>query len=245
MPTKPGGACILRERKNVSQPTIAAAVGLCPSIVLQKIHYLMRAFGRMREGEYFIRPNMKMLSEDIGISQFEVRRALNKLIRCGVVVAKNLNSNTFDRRLWYRLDYDKLQVLIRPILQIRKMHLTESLNPFDDSAKWADTGRGRELVEASEENRPAARAAEPSPLKHRGSEAEKTEQPEEGSPNLYHDLLPEAIRTGLRLMREKELLAAAASEAPPGAASTEPLKDSGKSGVGVAPPQEIVPPGRS
>ena len=93
-------------------PTLAAEIGLNEAIVLQQIHYWISnpKVGKEHDGQRWIYNSVREW-QDTNFpfwSEATIKRALHNLREMGLVLAENLNASTYDRTLWYTIDYRHL-----------------------------------------------------------------------------------------------------------------------------------------
>jgi DnaD/phage-associated family protein len=133
------------EHPLVIQPQFAKIVGLNESIIIQQLHYWLQKSDNIRDGYKWIYNTYQDWHKQFpfwGLNT--IRRAIAKLEESGFIVTGNYNKLKIDNTKWYRIDYEKLEGLGRPIAQ----------NGQTDIPKWADGQPkvGRPLPEITTEN---------------------------------------------------------------------------------------------
>src|SRR5258708_35593298 len=88
-------------------PTLAVALGLHESIVIQQLHFLLgKLEGKVIEGRKWIyMPDRAWPDQFPFWTRNTVRGLLNKLEKMGFVMTGNYNASTLDHRTWSSIDY--------------------------------------------------------------------------------------------------------------------------------------------
>lgn len=90
-------------------PTLASLIGLNEAIVLQQVHYWINnpEMGKTHEGARWIYNSVqKWQAENFPFwSEATIQRVFTSLRKSGFLLAKNLNETSYDRTLWYTIDY--------------------------------------------------------------------------------------------------------------------------------------------
>ncbi|MBI4319692.1 MAG: hypothetical protein HY675_14485 [Chloroflexi bacterium] len=107
------GSLLLDEPPLLVLPTLAARVGLHESIILQQIHYWVRAgAGEVHEGRRWVYNSYPGWQKQFPfLSEFQIGRAMRSLEEQGLLVSGNFNRSGLDKTKWYAIDYDKLKSL--------------------------------------------------------------------------------------------------------------------------------------
>lgn len=94
-------------------PSLAVAIGLNEALVLQQIHYWYSVGqGVEKYGHRWIYNTVEGWRKQFPFwSDDTITRTLKKLRERELVIADNLSSNRWDRTLYYRIDYRKMQEL--------------------------------------------------------------------------------------------------------------------------------------
>lgn len=93
-------------------PSLAVAVGLNEAIILQQMHYWLQRSDNIINGHSWVYNSVVQWNKQFPFwSDDTIARALKSLRTKGVVIAEHLSENPRDRSLYYRIDYDVLQVL--------------------------------------------------------------------------------------------------------------------------------------
>lgn len=102
-------------------PSLASAIGLNEAIVLQQIHYLLRGFGKERDGRLWVYNTYEQWQEYFPFwSVSTIRRTLNKLEGDGLIEAGNYNQLGFDNTKWYAIDYPRLSDLTDDLFNLSR-----------------------------------------------------------------------------------------------------------------------------
>lgn len=109
-------------------PTLAVGIGLNEAILLQKIHGWLQCTPKEHVGRNWIYNSYKSWHEQLPfMSESTIKRAMKNLIDNGIVITHNFNKQSFDKTLWYSIDYEKLDETVRTIDSV-KMTLRECQN---------------------------------------------------------------------------------------------------------------------
>jgi hypothetical protein len=91
------------------QPSLAVVVGLNEAIVLQQLHYWLQRSGKERDGRMWVYNSFPEWKEQFPFwSEDTIKRTMKSLRDAGIVMVGNYNTASFDRTLWYSIDYDLL-----------------------------------------------------------------------------------------------------------------------------------------
>ena len=94
-------------------PSLAVGVGLNEAILLQKIHGWLQCTPKEHVGRNWIYNSYRSWHEQLPfMSETSIKRAIKNLIDKGIIITENFNKNSFDKTLWYSIDYEKLTDLI-------------------------------------------------------------------------------------------------------------------------------------
>lgn len=96
---------------------LAVAIGLNESIVLKQIEYWVtnpNIKQKRHEGRRWFYNSARQWREDNFPfwSETGIKKILTRLRKSGLILAANLNRHTYDRTLWYAIDYDALDAVI-------------------------------------------------------------------------------------------------------------------------------------
>lgn len=101
-------------------PTLAVGIGLNEAILLQKIHGWLRCTPIDQVGRSWIYNSYKSWHEQLPfMSEITIKRAMKNLIDKGIVLTENFNKKSFDKTLWYSIDYEKLDEVVCTIDSIK------------------------------------------------------------------------------------------------------------------------------
>jgi DnaD/phage-associated family protein len=116
---------LLNDKPLIILPSLAEKVGLNESIVLQQLHYWLNDSNHFHEGHKWIYNTYGSWKEQFPFwSDKTIRRIITKLENQGLIVSGNFNKLGIDKTKWYRIDYEKLQILTSPCGQNDQMEGT-------------------------------------------------------------------------------------------------------------------------
>jgi hypothetical protein len=94
-------------------PTLAVGIGLNEAILLQKIHGWLQCTPKEHVGRNWIYNSYKSWHEQLPfMSEITIKRAVKNLIDKKIIITENFNKNSFDKTLWYSIDYEKLNEIV-------------------------------------------------------------------------------------------------------------------------------------
>lgn len=94
-------------------PTLATQLGLNEAILLQKIHGWLQCTPKEHVGRSWIYNTYKSWHEQLPfMSEITIKRAVKNLIDKKIIITENFNKNSFDKTLWYSIDYEKLNEIV-------------------------------------------------------------------------------------------------------------------------------------
>ena len=94
-------------------PTLATQLGLNEAILLQKIHGWLQCTPKEHVGRSWIYNTYKSWHEQLPfMSEITIKRAVKNLIEKKIIITENFNKNSFDKTLWYSIDYEKLNEIV-------------------------------------------------------------------------------------------------------------------------------------
>lgn len=94
-------------------PTLATQLGLNEAILLQKIHGWLQCTPKKHVGRSWIYNTYKSWHEQLPfMSEITIKRAVKNLIEKKIIITENFNKNSFDKTLWYSIDYEKLNEIV-------------------------------------------------------------------------------------------------------------------------------------
>jgi len=130
-------ALLLTERFVAVFPSLVRALGGLPeAAITQEIHYQLQVGGRDHDGHRWVPATARDLSDALGISPDAVSRTCRQLRDSGVLVTAN--PEAFQRRTWWRIDYDRLDHLAKTPNRDggnAKSQVAKSPNPNRENAK--------------------------------------------------------------------------------------------------------------
>lgn len=122
------------------QSEIAVEYGLNEAIILQKFHYWTKLNAKdnrnLRNGYYWVYVTLDDLSGQLlFFSRSTVQRTLKNLKNEGVLIVSNYNQRKYDKTVWYRIDYEKLEKTIKAHGQIDHMDIVKMNTPIPKKNK--------------------------------------------------------------------------------------------------------------
>ena len=119
-------------------PTLAVGVGLNEAILLQKIHGWLQCTPKEAIGRNWIYNSYKSWHEQLPfLSESTIKRAIKNLIDKGIILTNSFNQKSFDKTLWYSIDYEKLDEIVE-ISDSVKMTSRLGQNDTTMMSKWTD-----------------------------------------------------------------------------------------------------------
>jgi hypothetical protein len=96
-------------------PTLAVVLdGLNEAVVLQQLHYWIQRSNNERDGRRWVYNTIKEWEKQFPFwSNDTIRRTMNKLRDMGLIITANYNTMPMDRTLWYSIDYEKLDAIVK------------------------------------------------------------------------------------------------------------------------------------
>lgn len=106
---------LLPDERSISfQPQLAVALGGADeALVLWQLHYWLNHSENEHDGYVWVYNSYSDWQENfLWLSEDAIRRIMRKLKDAGLVITANYNKSGFDRTIWYRIDYDKLEEVL-------------------------------------------------------------------------------------------------------------------------------------
>ncbi len=107
---------LINEHPLMLLPTLAKAIGLNESIILQQLHYWLnpKINNNKKEGRYWVFNSYNSWKEQFPFwSETTIKRTILSLEKQLLIVSKNFNNSSFNKTKWYSIDYKKLSELER------------------------------------------------------------------------------------------------------------------------------------
>ena len=122
------------------QSEIAVEYGLNEAIILQKIHYWTKLNAKdnrnLRNGYYWVYVTLDDLSGQLPFfSKSTIQRTLKNLKDEGVLIVSNYNQRKYDKTVWYRIDYEKLEKTLKAYGQIDHIDIVKMNTPIPKNNK--------------------------------------------------------------------------------------------------------------
>jgi len=114
---------LLNESPLVIIPSLANAVGLNESIVLQQLHFWVEKSTNIYDGHKWVYNTYDDWQEQFPFWSIRtIKRIITGLENNGYLITSNYNKLKIDRTKWYRINYEKLESLVaRPRGQVGTM----------------------------------------------------------------------------------------------------------------------------
>ena len=125
-------------------PTLATGLGINEAILLQKIHGWLQCTPKEHVGRSWIYNTYKSWHEQLPfMSESAIKRATKNLIDKGIIITENFNKNSFDKTLWYSIDYEKLTSVVQSVDFVEnhdsvKMDYRECQNGLSIVSEWTN-----------------------------------------------------------------------------------------------------------
>lgn len=140
---------LLNERFVAVFPSLVRLLGgVADAAVLQEIHYQLQMGGKEHDGARWVPATAKDLSTAIGLSSDAVTRTAKRLKDKGILVTAN--PEAFQRRTWWRIDYDLLDHLAETQNgngEFANSQLAKPQNPKRETASSTTTKKHKEMKE--------------------------------------------------------------------------------------------------
>ncbi len=99
-------------------PSLASRVGLNEAIVLQQLHYWLGKSKNKRDGRLWVYNSIEDWREQFPFwSASTIRRTFASLEKRNLVFSDKHNSQAWDQRKWYTINYEELRRLSRANLR--------------------------------------------------------------------------------------------------------------------------------
>jgi len=90
-------------------PSLAVKIGLNEAIIVQQIHYWLQKNKPMEDGNSWVFNSVREWKEQFPFwSENTILRNLQSLRDSGLLIAEQKSKNSFDKTLYYRINYDLL-----------------------------------------------------------------------------------------------------------------------------------------
>lgn len=111
-------------------PSLAIRIGLCEAMIVQQIHYWLQRTRPLEDGNCWVYNTVKEWQKQFPFwSENTIFRHLQSLRESGILIAEQRSANSFDKTLYYRIDYEKLGITsIPPKWGNRKHQIDEISN---------------------------------------------------------------------------------------------------------------------
>jgi hypothetical protein len=92
-------------------PSLAVRIGLCEAMLIQQIHYWSQRVRPLDDGYCWIYNTVKEWQKQFPFwSENTIFRHLQNLRESGVLLAEQKSPNSFDKTMYYRINYEKLDL---------------------------------------------------------------------------------------------------------------------------------------
>lgn len=96
-------------------PSLAVKIGLGEAIIVQQVHYWLQRTRSLDDGHCWVYNTVKEWQKQFPFwSENTIFRHLQSLRESGILIAEQKSANSFDKTLYYRIDYEKLGLVSIP-----------------------------------------------------------------------------------------------------------------------------------
>ncbi len=100
---------LISEYPLVVLPSLAKAIGLNESIILQQIHYWLQTSQHIHNNKKWVYNSYAKWQEQFPFwSLATIKRTILSLEKNGYIISRNFNQMKIDRTKWYTIDYNRL-----------------------------------------------------------------------------------------------------------------------------------------
>ncbi|QOR67962.1 DnaD domain protein [Cytobacillus suaedae] len=118
---------IINERPLIIIPSLAKAIGLNESIILQQLHYWLQRSKNIRMDRKWVYFTYENLAEQFPFfSVSTIRRVIGKLEEKGLLQSGHFNKMKMDHTKWYSINYEALDGLSTTTLNYEKINNKEA-----------------------------------------------------------------------------------------------------------------------
>jgi DnaD/phage-associated family protein len=117
---------LINESPILVLPSLATKVGLSEAIFIQQLHYWLKDSKNVRDGYKWVYNTYEDWHEQFPWwSISTIRRIITKLENSKLLIIGNYNRLKIDNTKWYRIDYELLEHMNRPPVQIEQTECSE------------------------------------------------------------------------------------------------------------------------
>lgn len=110
-------------------PSLAIRIGLCEAMLVQQIHYWLQKSKPLDDGNCWVYNTVKEWQKQFPFwSENTIFRHLQSLRESGVLIAEQKSANSFDKTLYYRIDYEKLGIVSIPPKWGNRKHQSDAIS---------------------------------------------------------------------------------------------------------------------
>lgn len=119
-------------------PSLACAVGLNEALILQQFHYWLQRSNNVKDGHKWIYNSYQEWRKQFPFwkSKNTLISAIKHLEDMGILISGNYNKAKFDKTKWYRIDYEKLQLLEKSQLFTKNWYTSNQELVNADTKNW-------------------------------------------------------------------------------------------------------------
>jgi hypothetical protein len=141
----------------VFNPELATAIGLSDAIILQQVHYWAGKSKHKYDGRTWIYNSVTRWQEQFPFFSYStIRRTLERLEMCRLLVVGNYNRDRRDRTKWFAIDYERLEARVdyhrkhpskraRAIVRNEQMQCDEMSQPLPETTTETTGNLNREI----------------------------------------------------------------------------------------------------
>jgi hypothetical protein len=136
---------LMNETPIVVAPTLAAMLGINKAVILQQLHYLLldtenkQTENNFSNGYYWVYNSYKQWRETYfkWLSESTLKSIFNELEADGIVVSTQGVRSAYDRRKWYRIDYNVYDKMVEnyPMHETKNVASQRTKNVSSDETK--------------------------------------------------------------------------------------------------------------
>ena len=107
---------LIDEHPITFHPTLALAIGVNEAILLQKINLWLNCKPHNADGRSWIYNTYKSWQQQLPFwSESTIKRIIKNLFDMKILIKGNYNDKKFDNTLWYSIDYEKLDEIVKNV----------------------------------------------------------------------------------------------------------------------------------
>lgn len=105
---------LMNEEPLAFSSSLATVIGLKEAIALSWVHKQLGQSENYLDGHYWMRASYEEWQYDLPFVSVEtIKKIIRRLEKLGCLISANYNESKFDKTKWYRIDYEKVDSLVR------------------------------------------------------------------------------------------------------------------------------------